>query len=167
MIEIVVADRCCVRLFAALHARCFSEPWNENAFRHLMEEPNILALSAYSGSGDVMGFILARVAADECEILSLAVGPEHRRQTLGCKLVKAAGRDAHGHGARAMFLEVDVNNAAATHLYRKLGFKEVGRRTGYYRVCDSLSDALILRCELPIHAWESVNDSSNVRPERK
>jgi len=132
-----------------------------------MEEPNILALSAYTGSGEVIGFILVRIAADECEILSLAVGPENRRQTLGCSLVEAAGRDAHRHGARAMFLEVDVKNVAATHLYRKLGFKEVGRRTGYYRVCDSLSDALILRCELPIHAWESVNDSSNVRPERK
>jgi len=167
VIDIVVADRSCATPFAALHARCFSEPWSENAFRHLMEEPNILALSAYSGLGEVMGFILLRVAADECEILSLAVGPEHRRQTIGCSLVDAARRDAHGHGARAMFLEVDVNNAAATHLYRKLGFKEVGRRTGYYRICDSLSDALILRCELSIHAWESVNDSSNVRPERK
>jgi [ribosomal protein S18]-alanine N-acetyltransferase len=132
-----------------------------------MEEPNILALSAYTGSGDLIGFILVRIAADECEILSLAVDPERHRQGIGTKLVEAAARDAHGRGARAMFLEVDVNNAAATHLYRKRGFKEVGRRTGYYRICDSLSDALILRCELPIHAWESVNDSSNVRPERK
>jgi ribosomal-protein-alanine N-acetyltransferase len=167
VIEIAVADSSYVTAFAALHARCFSEPWRENAFRQLMEGANALALSAYTDSGEVIGFILMRIAADECEILSLAVDPERRRQAIGSKLVEAAARDAHGRGARAMFLEVDVNNAAATHLYRKRGFKEVGRRAGYYRICDSLSDALILRCELPIRAWESANDSSSVRPERE
>ncbi|HEX3943003.1 MAG TPA: ribosomal protein S18-alanine N-acetyltransferase [Rhizomicrobium sp.] len=167
MIEIAVANSSYAMPFAALHARCFSDAWSENAFRQLMEVPNTLALFACTGSGEVIGFILVRSAADECEILSLAVDAEHRRQTVGSKLVEAAARDVHGRGARAMFLEVDVNNAAATHLYRKLGFKEVGRRTGYYRICDSLSDALVLRCELPIHAWELANDSSSVRAERE
>jgi ribosomal-protein-alanine N-acetyltransferase len=50
-----------------------------------------------------------------------------------------------GVGARTVFLEVGETNAPACRLYRRAGFREVGRRQGYY---DSGVTALVLRRDL-------------------
>ncbi|HEX3654041.1 MAG TPA: GNAT family N-acetyltransferase [Rhizomicrobium sp.] len=166
MIEFTPAELSDASVLAALHARCFEDRWNEMAFRQLIKARGVQAILADANSGDPIGFILVRVAADECEILSLGVAPERRCHGLGSQLVQQAAHGAYRCGARAMFLEVNVNNTAAKQLYQELGFKEVGRRIGYYQSCDSLADALILRRSLPIPAWESSDNSSSVATER-
>ena len=88
------------------------------------------------------GFVLARQAADEAEILMLAVLPAARRQGLGRRLVEACAAEAARHGATTLFLEVAAGNDAARALYRATGFAQVGRRRGYY--ADG-ADALVLR----------------------
>ncbi|MBY0338017.1 MAG: GNAT family N-acetyltransferase [Acetobacteraceae bacterium] len=95
---------------------------------------------------DGQGFILARVAADEAEILTLAVVPEARRQGVATALVEAACAAALLAGARVMFLEVAEDNGAARALYAALGFAVAGRRRGYY---GPGRDALLLRAALP------------------
>ncbi len=91
------------------------------------------------------GMVLARVAADEAEILTLAVAPDARRRGLGRALLAAAMVTARGRGARMMFLEVASLNAPARMLYERAGFAEVGRRRRYYPSGD---DALVLRADL-------------------
>ncbi len=91
------------------------------------------------------GMILARVAGDEAEILTLAVMPDSRRQGLGAALLMAAINQAAGCGAGALFLEVAEHNEAARGLYEAAGFHPVGRRRGYY---PDGTDALVLRAEL-------------------
>ncbi len=85
--------------------------------------------------------ILARYAADEAEVLTVAVVPERRQQGLGGRLVAAAAEEARKQGATRLFLEVSTRNPAARGLYQRLGFVQVGRRRGYY--ADG-SDALTL-----------------------
>ena len=83
--------------------------------------------------GDALaGFILGRVAADEAEVLTLAVAPEVRRAALGGGLLaalEAAGRTA---GARRIYLEAAESNAPALGLYRRAGYAVLGRRPAYY-----------------------------------
>ncbi len=88
------------------------------------------------------GVVLARVVADEAEILTLAVDPLVRRQGAGRLLLQAAMDDAWQRGAAAMFLEAASSNAAALALYGSAGFVQVGRRPRYYPGDD---DALVLR----------------------
>lgn len=126
---------------ARLHALCFAQEWDEKAMRGLMETPGILAFLA------PRGFVMARVAADEAEILSLGVEPAARRAGQGAALVAQAGEAAQADGARAMFLEVATGNDAARALYHRLGFREAGRRKAYYATSE---DALILRADLPL-----------------
>ena len=74
------------------------------------------------------GFVLARVAADEAEILTLAVVPQRRRHGIGTLLINAASHRAAMLGAVAMLLEVAVSNEAAVALYERLGFAQGGLR---------------------------------------
>jgi [ribosomal protein S18]-alanine N-acetyltransferase len=127
---------------ARIHAECFEERWDEAALRALLATPGTFALT------ESEGFILVRVAADEAEILTLAVSPSHRREGLGRALVVAGSEQARG--AERLFLEVSTANPAALALYTGLGFAEVGRRPAYYR-CPP-GDALILRANLPLAA---------------
>jgi len=96
--------------------------------------------------------ILARVAADEAEILTLAVTPAARRRGLGTALLRAAMHRARDLGATAMFLEVAVTNQPARALYASLGFSEAGSRRHYY---SDGTDALILRSTLTAAAADS------------
>jgi len=128
-----------VAALAALHATVFSDPWREKAIRDLFATPGVFAHAMAEG------FILARIAGDEAEILTLAVVPAVRRKGFGRALVRSAAAHATTLGATSLFLEVGSRNDAAQALYRGLGFKSVGRRKAYY----ADEDADILRLPLP------------------
>ncbi len=129
-------------LLAALHAMAFAphDRWDAQAMHTLLEQPGVFGLIDDAG-----GMVLARVVADEAEILTLAVAPPARRQGVGRGLLAAAAGIAAAHGAQTLFLEVADNNAAARALYEREGFRQAGRRRRYY---PDGADALVMRCAL-------------------
>ena len=133
---------------AALHAASFSRGWSEHEFEQLLTDRNVLADRAASGRVTV-GFILSRRAADEAEILSVAVARTWRGRGLARRLLDLHLRRLAGLGLRTVFLEVDEDNAPARRLYARAGFCEVGRRPGYYAgVNGNSTAALVLRRDL-------------------
>ncbi len=130
--------------FAALHAASFHRGWSEDELEHLLADRNVVAHRANRGS-DLAGFILSRLTLDEAEILSIAVAASWRSRGLARQLLDMNLRRLAGCGARTVFLEVDENNTPARRLYRRAGFREVGRREGYY---ERGATALILRRDL-------------------
>lgn len=133
-----------VAAIAALHAASFQRGWGEDEIHRLLIDRAVVAHRATIGR-TLVGFILSRLAADEAEILSVAIAPAWRGRGLARPLLDLHLRRLAGLGARAVFLEVDEHNAPACRLYRRAGFAEVGRRQGYY---DSGSAALALRRDL-------------------
>ena len=127
---------------AAIHAAAFPprEAWGEDAISLQLALPGGFGLIDERG-----GMLLGRIAADEAEVLTLAVAPSVRRQGIATALLRATTERVRAHGGTAIFLEVATGNAAALALYRREGFIEVGRRRRYY--ADS-SDALVLRMNL-------------------
>ena len=123
---------------AALHAACFERAWDAATLCDMLAGPGAFAFAHEDG------FVLARAAADEAEILTLAVRPEARGKGLGRALLQAAINKAHALGAATMFLEVGADNPAALALYAGLGFVKVGMRKAYYEG----RDALVLRLPL-------------------
>ena len=83
--------------------------------------------------GEVVGLAVGRVAADELEILNLAVTPERRRRGIGSALLGAALDHGRRAGAGRAFLEVRESNREARRFYERHGFADAGRRRGYYR----------------------------------
>jgi ribosomal-protein-alanine N-acetyltransferase len=80
-------------------------------------------------------FALWRVtpAAEEAELLRIAVHPDHRRAGLALALLKASEAELRPLGIRTLRLEVRESNTAARALYAVLGWEEAGLRRGYYK----------------------------------
>lgn len=137
-------------IIAALHKTLFPEAWSEASINGMLSHPGSVALLAGTGNPrQIGGFVLAQVAADEAEILTLGVRPEWQRRGVGLRMVDGVKRAASRAGARTLFLEVAASNAAALALYAKTGFKEAGRRKDYYaRPGGAAEDAIVLRIAL-------------------
>ena len=89
---------------------------------------------------------MSRRAADEAEILTIAVEPKARGSGLATVLLGSHLSRLSRLGVSALFLEVDEANAPALALYRRFGFQQVGRRAAYYAKADgSRANALILK----------------------
>jgi len=132
-----------LELVAALHAACFSEGWSAASIGALLAGPGAFGLLAAS-DGQPAGFILVRPAADEAELLSLAVLPAWRRRGLARRLLAAALERLVTAGTRRLLLEVAEDNVAARRLYEGVGLTRVGRRPGYYRSAGGATAALVL-----------------------
>jgi ribosomal-protein-alanine N-acetyltransferase len=135
-----------VELLAALHAAAFAraDRWSADAIGMLASLPGHFALLA-TRRGEPLGFAMGRVAAQEAEVLTIAVHPSARREGAGAWLMRALMAEAAARGARDLFLEVSEHNAPARALYGRLGAAEVGRRRRYY---PDGADALVLRLAL-------------------
>jgi len=137
---------------ALLHREDFGRPWSEDEFAALLSEATVVGFGAREaghGGEPPVGFVLARLAGDEAEILSVAVDRAQRRKGIGWLLMDAVLRHLHAERAEALFLEVDEANAPALALYRRLGFIQVGARPNYYRDANGApSSALVMRRDL-------------------
>ena len=131
-----------VAALAALHQMCFPDPWSAAGLTQLLGGPGVFAFHTRDG------FVLARAAGGEAEILTLAVAAAARGQGLGRALLQAAARHAALLGAQSVFLEVGTDNPAALTLYAGLGFARVGQRKAYY--ASSGANAWVMKAPLPL-----------------
>jgi ribosomal-protein-alanine N-acetyltransferase len=131
---------------ATLHGASFHRGWSDGEFEHLLLDRNIVAHRATAGR-NVVGFIISRLVLEEAEILSIAVAPSRRGKGLARQLLDLNLRRLAGLGARTVFLEVEEGNVPARRLYRRAGFRQVGRRESYYPAAQGAA-ALILRRDL-------------------
>ena len=131
-----------VALLARIHASSFdgAERWDEAAMATALAMPGAFALTAPDGDG----MAIFRIAADEAELLTLAVAPTSRRRGIARGLLDRGMQDCALFGATCFFLEVSEANRPARALYDQLGFTEVGRRRRYY--ADGTT-ALVLRAD--------------------
>ena len=132
-----------------LEKSSFSDPWSEELLRQELEGELSLCIGLLC-EGRLAAAACFRIAADEAELLRVAVLPAYRRQGLGKRLLQEGARLLAARRCRLLYLEVREGNAPARALYQSLGFDTVGRRKDYYR--SPQEDALLLRCELP--PWE-------------
>ena len=133
---------------AALHAESFvalgERAWSRQDIAELLASGACGFL--LQADGHDAGLALCRIAADEAELLTIAVRPAHRRQGGGRRLLLAVIDHVRAAGARSLFLEVGVDNPAARRLYESRGFAAVGSRPGYYQRGASLAaDGLVMR----------------------
>jgi ribosomal-protein-alanine N-acetyltransferase len=117
---------------AQLHGASFHRGWGEGEFEQMLAERNTLVHRLRQGRKTI-GFAVSRMAADEAEILSIAVDARHRGRGLSRNLLLTHLGHLAGRGVRTVFLEVEENNHPARRLYDRAGFSVAGRRERYYK----------------------------------
>ncbi|WP_398484512.1 ribosomal protein S18-alanine N-acetyltransferase [Tardiphaga sp.] len=133
---------------ARLHGASFHRGWGDGEFDQMLREQNTLIHRLRQGR-NIIGFAASRIAADEAEILSIAVAPEQRGRGLSRTLFMTHLGHLAGRGVRTVFLEVEENNMPARRLYDRTGFAVVGQRARYYKDADGTElNALIMRRDL-------------------
>ena len=133
---------------ARIHGASFHRGWGEGEFESMLTERNTLVHRLRMGR-KIVGFSISRLAADEAEILSIAVAASHRGRGLSGKLLLTHLGHLAGRGVRTVFLEVEENNQPARRLYERAGFVVIGRRERYYRQSGGEPlNALLMRRDL-------------------
>ena len=140
---------------AAIHAGCFADSWSPQSMTEVLRTPGTFGFVAEAFGPPPVALALARVAADEAELLTIGVESGWRRGGVARRLLVAVMSEARVRGARRLFLEVAENNVPARMLYESESFRVVGRRDGYYaRIGGAPIDAITMRRDLA-RSWSS------------
>ncbi|MGV3709978.1 MAG: ribosomal protein S18-alanine N-acetyltransferase [Gemmatimonas sp.] len=121
----------------------FSDPWPASAFTDVLRMPSARATVMADAANEPVAYCVLITAADQGEIANLAVARVAQRKGLAQQLLDDALAFARGTGVVSVFLEVRESNTPALALYLSRGFREIGRRRGYYQ--RPLEDALVLQ----------------------
>ncbi len=120
---------------SALDKLCVEvDGWSAESFKSEAAKDNGIVLYTVE-NGNVTGLICGFFAADEAEITSVAVAPEHRRKGIAAKLMERYF-DALSEVTNSVFLEVRESNSAAIGLYEKFGFEKISIRKNFYSFPD-------------------------------
>ena len=130
-----------VESLAAIEAASFSMPWSAKDFRDLIFREYCLYMVA-EADGEVVGCAGLTNSCNEGNIDNVVVAERFRGQGVGRKLLEVLLAEAEAQGMEAFTLEVRVSNAAAIHLYEKMGFVSEGIRPKFYE--KPTEDAMIM-----------------------
>lgn len=128
----------------ALEKLCFSDPWSRKTLEEIAADESGVNLAAVDPAGLVLGYVSLCRVLDEGYINNVAVRPEARRQGVATALLQELRRQ--GGELAFLTLEVRESNQGARTLYDGLGYREAGRRRGYY--FHPKEDAIIMTLEL-------------------
>lgn len=119
-----------------------SHPWSEGIFRDCFKDG--YRLWALEQDHRVLGFAVVNYLFDEAHLLNICVHPQLRGQGAGRQLLQHALAESVKDGMVCMILEVRDSNRAAIELYAGEGFREIGRRRGYYPDGPGREDARVM-----------------------
>ena len=132
-----------LRAVLRTEAQVYPRPWTLGLYLGELALPDEqrVYLVARTG-GEVVGHAGLMFAATDGHVTTIAVDPAWQRRGIGAHLLLVLAREAIARGATDLTLEVRASNDAAQQLYRRFGFAEAGRRSGYYQ--EDGEDAVIM-----------------------
>lgn len=126
---------------ARIEAESFSMSWSPQDFADLLSRSYCTYLVA-EVDGQVVGSCGMTNICNEGNIDNVVVAEGFRGQGIAQELLARLIAMGESDGVEAFTLEVRVSNAAAIHVYEKLGFVSEGIRPGFYE--KPTEDAMIM-----------------------
>jgi ribosomal-protein-alanine N-acetyltransferase len=127
----------------------FAAPWTRGMFEETLSSPVGVSLVAEEG-GRIIGYLIFYCAAREMHVMNIAVHEDRRGLGLASWMMSRVTDLARRNSMETCFLEVRESNMPARSLYGKLGFRQIGRRKGYYR--ETGEDAIVMELTLTADA---------------
>ncbi len=132
----------------AVEQLCHRTPWSEAIFLNELANP-VSRIDLLWRGNDLGGFLCAWRVCEELTILNVATAPKMRRSGVAHALLEQVLTRNLKTGLECALLEVRPSNFAAIALYRSFGFREIGRRLGYY---SDGENALVMQLLLKEHS---------------
>lgn len=129
----------------------FSVPWTETGFFSFLIREDTMFLVAEE-EGTILGYCGVVTASGEGDITNVSVKGTRQKEGIGGHMLTELLSRLADEGVTTVFLEVRAGNSGAIHLYRKLGFEEVGVRKNYYEV--PREDGILMK-------WEAAASTAN------
>ena len=122
-----------VPAISRIEQESFDSPWSADEItKDVMSKDGSIYVAVIESDGEKAGYAEMRTVAGEAQIYNIVIDRAFRGKGLGEMLLRHLIDKAKETGCSLVTLEVRGGNEAAMELYHKLGFKEVGRRRGYY-----------------------------------
>lgn len=129
----------------AIEEASFAEAWRPGTFASALLSEDMVVLVATEGEV-VVGYAVVVIGDREAELANLAVSAARRGHGTGEALLGRVLKILRDRGVALASLAVRASNTGAARLYRRFGFREIGRHAGYY--AEPPEDALVLALEL-------------------
>lgn len=131
---------------AVLESRAFEFPWSQRTFADCLAAGHECWKAELAGRD--IGHGVVAVAAGEAHLLNVCVEPALQGRGFGKALLRHLLERATVRGAAVVYLEARISNRVAMTLYFASGFREIGRRRGYYPSANGREDAVVMAREL-------------------
>ena len=136
---------------AKLEKSLFTDAWSAQSFADCIRSEHYCFLTA-EYEGRVIGYCGYLRSFEEADIVNVAVEKTFQNRGTGREMLERLTGTGYEKGIRRFFLEVRRGNAAALHLYRSMGFEQVGCRKRYYT--DPVEDAIVMMKQMPSSGQE-------------
>lgn len=114
------------------HELMGNDAWNEALVLDDLPRADRAWWGAYDREDKLIGYVGVLVVDGDMQILKIATARDHQREGIATELLARVMEDGRALGAEKASLEVRVSNAGAIAFYENHGFKNLGRRPGYY-----------------------------------
>ncbi|MDE2366235.1 MAG: ribosomal protein S18-alanine N-acetyltransferase [Betaproteobacteria bacterium] len=130
----------------AIEREVFLFPWTRGNFSDSINSGYYCLVLDLDGR--IFGYGVMTIGAEEAHLLTLSIAAGSQRKGWGERLLRHFIQIAMEQRARSMFLDVRESNHAATRLYERIGFRQVGRRRDYYPAMGGREDSLVMELML-------------------
>jgi ribosomal-protein-alanine acetyltransferase len=132
--------------------------WNEiRVLRCIMHRESVVL--AARDRRRLAGFAIMEFHDEDAHLNLLAVQPGYRRRGIGVRLIEWLESSARTAGTFMVRLEFRAGNDVARKFYAKLGYREVGKRRGYYcgredAICMAHDLRIVDSSAIPSYQWK-------------
>ena len=135
----------------AIERVSFPTAWTRDNFLYELRDNRFARNLALRADGKLGGYACLWALEGELKINNIALRPDLRGLGLGHVLLRACLEVGLAEGCTEATLEVRPSNLVARRLYERYGFREIGRRSGYYQ--DTREDAVLMAARLDRALW--------------
>lgn len=134
-----------IRDVLILEKECGLSGWKPEDYYEEIHREGSLALIAKI-ENRAIGFLTARSATNEIDILNIGVSPKYQKLGIGSSLLNNLLERVYETPVESIWLEVRESNTNAITFYRKKGFRQIQIRRNFY--AQPVENAIVMRREL-------------------